>query len=199
MHEQNASDAPSPTPRRNVGNIIWLSLFAALMLAAALIWLWPHTSLPTATWREANVDLPWKHESVRVNAVEGHWESAAGNERMSLRTACYPVAHVELGEASGSGMLYIMFMDSKGKQAGDTINLYYEKGNFRPRKELNISAEGNKARVFIETGYDNPREFELHRVDESSELWRIRLFCRPEGTTDMQFLGFVTIPAKLQQ
>ncbi len=197
MHEQNASEAPTRTSRRSLGNIIWLSLFAALMLAAALVWLWPHSSLPTATGREVHSGLPWKHDSVQVKTVKGHWASAAGDERLSLRTAYYPVAEVELGDSSGSGMLYIMFMDDKRQQAGDTISLYYEKGSFRHRKELNIHAEGSKAHVFIETGYGKKTDFELHQVDESAPLWRIRLLYRPDGAADMQPLGFVTIPAKL--
>ncbi len=198
MQEQNESKAPSLVARIGLKNIIWLGIFAALTLAAATTWLWPHRTLPTATWREDNSTLPWKSESLTIESVTGYWKSAAGNERMMLRTAYYPVAEIELGESQGSGMLYITFTDSNDRQTGDTINLYYDKGNFRPRQEVNISAEGNKARVFIEAGYDKDSEFALLQFDESMPLWRINLSCRPEGAHDVQPVGSVTIPARLQ-
>ncbi len=199
MQEQNESKVPSFAARLGARNIICLSVFGILMLAAALAWLLPHAALRTATWREADNTLPWKSGSLVVKSLKGHWESSAGNERMMLRTAFYPVADIELGEAEGSGMLYINFTDSNGRQAGDTISLYYNKGAFNPRDEQNIKAEGNKARVHIETGYDREDEFRLHQLDESSDLWRISLHFRPEGAYDMQPMGYITIPAELGQ
>ncbi len=195
MQEQQATQAPSFLARVGLRNAIWLGIFATAMLAAAITWLWPYRTLPTATGREANSTLPWKTDSIRVEKVTGHWNSATGNERMMLRSAYYPVAEIELGESEGSGMLYIIFTDNRGRQAGDTITLYYNKGTFVPRTESNISIEGNKARVYVETGYDGDSDFELHRIDESDPLWRINLRYRPEGTSDVLPMGYVTIPA----
>ncbi len=199
MQEQKASKGVSRVKRIGIRNIIWLSLFGVLMLAVAITWLWPYRTLPTASWRDANSTLPWENESLKVEDVKGHWANATGNERMMLRAAYYPVAEIELGDSQGSGMLYITFSDSRGRQAGDTINLTYENGSFHPRHEVNISAEGKKARVFVETGYEQDSEFELHLFDASSPLWRINLQYRPEGAYDVQPMGFVTIPAKRAQ
>ncbi len=198
MQEQNESKAPSLVARLGTKNLIWLGVFVVMMLAVATTWLWPHRTLPTSSWRDANSTLPWQNDGLKVKELTGYWKSSAGNERMMLRTAYYPVAEIELGECDGSGMLYISFTDSNDRQTGDAINLYYEKGNFRPRQEVNIMTEGNKARVFIEAGYDKRCDFELHQFDESTPLWRVQLACRPEGARDVQPLGSVTIPAELQ-
>ncbi len=199
MQEQNASKATSFLKRFGVGNLVGTLIFGALMLAAALIWLLPYSTLPTASWREVNDNLPWEKDGLCLEEVRGCWLSSSGHERMALRAACYPVAELELGEAEGSGMLYVRFIDSNGRQAGDTIALSYSKGQFLPRQEVNIQAEGKKARVFVETGYDEEGAFRLHQLDESIPLWRVSVFCRPEGTQDMQPMGYVTIPARLQQ
>ncbi len=199
MQEQKASKATSVVARMGMGNIIWSGLLVILLLTAAGIWLRPYGDLATATWREADSTLPWEAEGLRVEKVRGYWESSEGNTRMALRAACYPVAEIELGEAQGSGMLYITFTDENTHQAGDTINLYYDKGQFRPRHELNIVAEGNKARVFVEAGYDRASEFELHQHDESSPLWRVNIFYRPEGSVDMRPVGSETIPARFEK
>ncbi len=199
MQEQNESKSPSLVARIGIRNLIWLGIFGALLLAVATTWLWSYRTLPTATWRELNDTLPWTSEGLRVESVKGQWKSAAGNERMMLRTAYYPEAEIELGESEGSGMLYIIFTDSNGRQAGDTISLYYNKGVFNTRKELNIDAEGNKARVFVEAGYDDESYFTLHQIDESSPLWRVNLRLRPEGAHNMRHMGCVTIPVELRK
>ncbi len=199
MQEQKASKATSIIARIGLKNIVGISIFTALMLAVAVTWLAPYNSLPTATWRVANDTLPWRNDSLRVENVTGHWESAAGNARMMLRTAYYPVADIELGESEGSGMLYVRFTDEKGHQAGDTINLYYNKGSFHPRQEVNITAEGTRARVFVEAGYDKESDFKLHQLDESIPLWRIEILYRPDGDADMKPMGSVTISAELEQ
>ncbi len=199
MQEQKASKAASFLGRFGMKNVIGLGILSILLLGAALTWLCPYASLPTASGRELNSTLPWENESLRVESVRGYWANSAGNERMMLRTACYPVAEIQLGESPGSGMLYVSFSDSNGHQAGDTINLYYSKGQFRSRKELNIEAEGDKARVFVEAGYDKLNEFELHQYDESSPLWRVNLYYRPEGSSEMTFMGSETIPATFEK
>ncbi len=196
MQEQNASKGASLVARIGMKNIIWLGIFSILMLAAAFTWLWPYRNLPTATWREANSTLPWVNEGIVVKDVKGHWESSAGNERLALRTAWYPVAEMELAESQGSGMIYVRFTDNNGVQVGDTVNLYYDKGNFQPRQETNIQAEGSKARVFVEAGFAKDNDFELHVLDESCPLWRVNLYFRPDGANDIRFLGSETIPAK---
>ncbi len=198
MQEQNESETPSLVARLGLWNIIGVAAFGVMMLTVAITWLWPYHSLPTATGREMNSDFPWEKESIAVENVQGYWKSSAGDARMMLRATCYPVAEIELGETEGSGMLYIVFTDSSGRQAGDTINLYYNKGKFNTRKEVNIEAEGNKARVFVETGYDDESYFRLHQIDESSALWRINLRYRPEGAYDVKSVGDVTIPAELK-
>ncbi len=197
MQEQKASNASSLVARIGVWNLIWLGILGVLLLAAAITWLWPYRALPTASWRDMNSNLPWKNDSICVEGVSGYWKSAKGNERMVLRAACYPVAEIELGESEGSGMLYISFTDENDHQAGDTISLYYNKGEFRPRKEVNIEASGNKACVFVEAGYDKETEYKLHMHDESQQLWRINLYYRPDGTTKMNYMGSETIPATL--
>ncbi len=198
MQDQKASKTAVLLAQFGTRNVISLIIFCLLLLAVALIWLWPSRSLPTSTWRDANSTLPWRNESVCVEKVKGAWVNSAGDERMALRTACYPVADIELGEAGGSGMLYITFIDERGHQAGDTLSLHYDKGQFLPRREPNMEAEGNKARVFIETGYETLKDFELHQYDEHSPLWRVRLHYRPEGAAEMSPLGFETIPASFE-
>ncbi len=197
MHEQKASKAARFVARIGIWNLVWMGLFGVLLLVAALIWLLPYNSLPTATWRNSNSTLPWEQDGLRVEKLCGHWESAAGNERMMLRVACYPAAELELGEAEGSGMLYLFFTDDKGHQAGDTITVWYDKGQFRPRKEVNIEAAGNRLRVFVEAGFEKMNDYELHLHDESRPLWRVWVHHRPEGTAEMKLLGYETIPATL--
>ncbi len=196
MQEQKASKAPNIVARLGLRNIIWLAVFGSLMLTAAIVWLRPHCGLTTSCGREAHNTLPWENEGIRVNEVKGHWMSSEGNERMMLRTAFYPVAEVTLSEAQGRGMLYIYFEDERGRRAGDPIYLTYANGEFTPREDMDVKAEGNKARVFIEAGYTQASEFELHCCDASSPLWRIHLRYRPEGKEAVTSLGSVTIPAR---
>ncbi len=198
MQEQKASKARNLVARIGLWNIIWMGLFSILILAVALIWLCPYSSLPTATGRNAHSTLPWEGGKLRVENVEGYWASSDGNERMMLRTAYYPVAEVTLGESQGSGMLYLHFEDERGRRAGDTITLTYENGQFNSRREMNITAEGSKARVFVETGFVQKSAFELHCCDAGSPLWRIHLSHRPTGDYHVEDLGSVTIPAKLR-
>ncbi len=196
MQEQKASKAPARKARLGLRNIIWLTIFGSLMLTAAIVWLRPHCGLATSCGREASCTLPWENEGICVNEVKGHWMSSEGNERMMLRTAYYPVAEITLGDAQGSGMLYIHFEDERGRRAGDSINLTYADGKFTPREDMDIRTEGNKARVLIEAGYTQASEFELHCCDASSPLWRIHLRYRPEGADTVTTLGSVTIPAR---
>ncbi len=195
MQEQEASKAPSRVARLGLWNIFWMVVCAALLLVAALAWLWPYHTLHTSTWREANSTLPWVGPGLTVKEVKGHWESSQGNERMMLRAVYYPVAEIELGQFQGSGMLYVSFTDGGGHQVGDTISLSYADGAFRPRTDVNIHTEGGKARVFIETGYENRSDFDLHMLDEYSPLWRVLIHHRPEGQYDVFPVGYVTIPA----
>ncbi len=196
MQEQNASKALSPIRRFGVKNSLWSSTAAALLLGAALVWLVPHCSLPTASWRDARSTLPWDAPTLRVEEVKGVWKSSKGHARMELRAAYYPVAEIGLGEAQGAGMLYVRFTDPAGHQVGDTINLHYKDGAFLPREDVNIHAAGAKATAFIEAGYDKETDFHLHEVDENSPLWRVKLFNRGEGEAEMHELGSVTIPAE---
>ncbi len=204
MQAQKASKTAQWVARIGRRNLIWGLIFAALMLTAALVWLLPYRHLPTASWRNADIDLPWETDSIIVEELRCHWQSSAGNERMELRASHYPVANIRLGEESrGSGMLYVRFTDSDGRPAGDTLYLYYENGNFKQREEVNIRAGGKEARVYVEEGFAvrargkrRLNDFNLHCADEHSPLWRVTLSYRPEGAAKPLPLGFATIPAE---
>ncbi len=198
MQEQKASKPATFVARFGLANIIWSSVCAALLLAAALVWLLPYASLPTATGRTADDTLPWEAPTLRVEKVSGCWMRSEGNARMQLRAAFYPEAVIELGDATGSGRLYVRFTDSNGHQSGDTITLSYKDGAFLPRREVNISAEGRAARVFVEAGFETENEFRLHEVSESEQLWRVNLSCLPQGESDIRPLGSITIPAEAE-
>ncbi len=196
MQAQNASKTRQFIARIGLRNLIWGGIFAGLLLTAAAIWLWSYRDLPTATGREANDTLPWQTGSLTVEEVRGHWRSSEGHARMELRAALYPVARLTLGEGQGSGMLYVRFTDSAGKQAGDIISLPYRDGSFVPRTESNINASGKTAEVYVEAGFESKDYFTLHQINEHSALWRIQVACMPEGTSTPRLLGFVTIPAE---
>ncbi len=169
-----------------------------LLLAAGFVWLWHYRNLPTSTWREVNDTLPWKGASLTVEELQGQWRSSAGHARMELRAAYYPVAKLRLGECQGSGMLYLRFTDSSGRQAGDIISLQYRDGAFVPRTASNINAAGKEAEVHVETGFEDKDAFILHQLNEHTALWRIAVAYMPEGNTSTALLGFVTIPAEVE-
>ncbi len=196
MQEQKASARASLITRFGVKNTIWTALCATLLLVAAILWLVPYASLPTASWRDFHHGLPWKSPTLRVNKVDACWKSSAGHKRMELRAAYYPTVAIELGVSQGSGLLNVRFTTGTGVQLGDTINLHYKDGAFMQREEVNIRTEGNKAELFVEAGYERTTDFHLHVLDEASPLWRVNLFNRAEGESEMQLLGSVTIPAK---
>ncbi len=198
MQEQKASKATSLLARFGIWNVIWLGICGAMVLVAAFAWLWPYRTLSTASWREANSTLPWTAPGIVVQDFSGMWKSSAGNERMMLRATYYPAANIELGSTQGDGLLYIRFTNGNGHQLGDTISLPYKNGAFQPRHEVNIRAEGSKAHVYVEAGFESKQDFELHTLDESAPLWRAHLYFRPDGDTSLHALGSVTIPAFAQ-
>ncbi len=196
MQAPKASKTKKFIARIGLRNIIWGGIFAGLLLSACAVWLWPYRKLPTATWREANNTLPWQNAGLVVDDLRAFWRSSKGHERMELRAAYYPVAKLQLGECEGSGMLYVRFTDSSGRQAGDILSLRYRDGAFVPQVSTNINAAGKEAELHVETGFSDRDYFTLHRLKQHEPLWRVTVACMPDGTPAPALLGFVTIPAE---
>lgn len=194
MQERDAQERGKGIGKPGKKNIFWMSLCLILLLMAFGAGLYAYRNLPTSQWREVvSPSLPWQGDGIRVESIDSHWRNSRGHARMELRAAYYPIAHIRLGESSGKGSLLIRFIDSNGDQVGDHISLSYESGHFLPVHDLNITAEGKEAEVFVESGFQDRDEFTLHLLTESTPLWRVIVWNRPEGSPEERFVGYVSV------
>lgn len=178
-------------------NIIWGSVCCVLLLTALIFGMYLYKDLPTSAWRESSTPLPWQDGHITIEKATSQWRSSKGNPRMELRALYYPIAHFTLGEGNGNGTLMIRFTDSDKVLRGGVISLPYRNGNFIPKSETNLQAAGKEAEVYVETGFTSEDDLKLHCLNESSPLWRVSVWNRPEGTDQESFLGYTCIPVSL--
>ncbi len=194
MQKSDAQEKMGIVSRLGTKNILWMSVSLVLLLTALGAGLYAYRNLPTSRWREViSPTLPWQGEGIQVQDINAHWRNSQGHARMELRAAYYPVANIRLGEGTGSGTLLIRFVDSSGDQVGDPISLPYEGGNFLPTRDHNIRAEGKEAEIFVESGFPSRDDFALHRLTETSPLWRVILWNRPADAPEERFVGYISV------
>lgn len=147
--------------------------------------------------RDLSDKLPWVMDELTVEEVETHWKSSEGIEMLSQRIHLYPEARIVLGQASGKGRIDVIFLNPEGTQVGDTHYLRYENGQFEKKKDRTSQADGNTARVWLETGYQSGDHFALHRVNTEENLWRVVLVHRTESNPKGIRIGQQSIKAEI--
>ncbi len=179
--------------RFKLSNLIWGGIFAAILLCGAAVGVYLYKNIPTSDWRMSGLALPWKSADVEIREADAFWRNSKGHARMELRAAYYPVLQLQLGDCGGSGHLIIRFADASGVQKGETISLAYNQGQFRPTQDTNVKAEAKTAEVFIETGFASDDMYTVHKLTETSPLWRVAVWSRPTGSYNEQFIGYTCI------
>lgn len=193
MQEQNAESKVGLLKKIGIMNLIWLTMFAGMVLVVLAAVAYTYRKVPTAHWRESGDKLPLKAVDLSVDDFKARWNNAKGNARLELRTNYYPSATITLGNGNGSGMLMVKFVDKRYEQHGAVIAIPYKDGQFVPQNDFNLKAEGKTAEVLLEYGYKDTNEYRLHQLTEEEPLWRAQLFQRPAGAQQTYFLGYTTI------
>lgn len=193
MQAPEEQEKPTKTPQRKIYNLIWGSLFGLALLGFAGFGVYVYKDVPTSDGRFISAVTPWTGAGVVVENAEAAWQSSAGNARMELRAAYYPVLHLQLGKGDGSGHILVHFADAGGVQKGDTVALAYEKGQFLPSRDINVQTKGNTAVAHVELGFATKDEYLVHKFTESSPLWRVVVTNRPAGSYDEQYIGYTCV------
>lgn len=194
MQETETSKNLPFAKRLGKTNLIWISVCCALMAAALAAGICLYKDLPTSEWRQSETPLPWKDEGICIDKAHARWQSSQGNPRMELRVLYYPLAHLELGQAQGSGTLLVRFTDSDGAVRGGSISLPYAHGSFIDPGESNVKIHGKSADVYAETGFISNEQLTLHNLSEGSALWRVSVWNRPAGVAEERFMGYSCLP-----
>ena len=84
-------------------NLIWLTMFAGMVLVVLAAVVYTYRKVPTAHWRESGNELPLKAVDLSIEDFKARWNNAKGNARLELRTKYYPSASIELGNGNGNG------------------------------------------------------------------------------------------------
>lgn len=190
------SAPPNKQPGRlrlSISSILWGGILCSLLLIGAGFGVYMYKDIPTSDWRESRQPTPWYASGIRLDEAYSLWCNSEGHARMELRAAYYPSVRIQLGECKGSGHLIVRFANSAGSQAGETIFIPYENGSFRSTQETNITASGYTAEAHIETGFPSKDEYLIHKLTETSPLWRAIIWNRPAGSYEEQYLGFVCV------
>lgn len=193
MQEQNAETKAGLLKKIGIMNLIWLTMFAGIVLVVLAAVAYTYRNIPTAHWRESGDKLPLKAVDLSVDDFKARWNNSKGNERLELRTKYYPSVNITLGEGSGSGMLLVKFVDKRNEQHGAVTAIPYKDGQFVPQNDFNLKAEGKKAELLLEHGFNDTNEYRLHQLTEEEPLWRAQLFQRPLGAQQTFYLGYTTI------
>ena len=193
MQEQNAESKVGLLKKIGLMNLIWLTMFAGMVLVVLAAVAYTYRKVPTAHWRESGDKLPLRAVELSIEDFKARWNNAKGNARLELRTNYYPSATITLGNGNGSGMLMVKFVDKRYEQHGAVIAIPYKDGQFVPQNDFNLKAEGKTAEVLLEYGYKDTNEYRLHQLTEEEPLWRAQLFQRPAGAQQTYYLGYTTI------
>ena len=193
MQEQNAESKVGLLKKIGLMNLIWLTMFAGMVLVVLAAVAYTYRKVPTAHWRESGDKLPLRAVELSIEDFKARWNNAKGNARLELRTNYYPSATITLGNGNGSGMLMVKFVDKRYEQHGAVISIPYKDGQFVPQNDFNLKAEGKTATALLEYGYKDTNEYRLHQLTEEEPLWRAQLFQRPAGAQQTYFLGYTTI------
>ncbi|MBO5684507.1 MAG: hypothetical protein J6R92_06115 [Akkermansia sp.] len=186
-------DHETEKPQKTGGkNKVWGGI-ALLILAIGVISFWcTMHKLPHAEWRNEFKPLSWEAAGVCIDHAEAYWKASAGDSRMELRAFCFPVCHLELDEAEGSGMVTVRFQNGQGVQMGDRINIPYKDGKFLPRESNSMHVTETEATVRLEDGFLSQDEYTLHQFNQDAPLWRVYVECRPQAG-DLQPMGYLSI------
>lgn len=193
MQEQNAESKVGLLKKIGIMNLIWLTMFAGMVLVVLAAVAYTYRNIPTAHWRESGDKLPLRAAELSIDDFKARWNNAKGNARLELRTKYYPSVDIKLGNGTGSGMLLVKFIDKRFEQHGAIIGIPYKDGQFITQNDFNLKAEGKTATALLEEGFNNPEDYRLHQLTEREPLWRAQLFQRPAGTQQTFYLGYTTI------
>lgn len=193
MQAPEEQEKPAKKPRIKVSNLIFGGIFGFMLLGLAGFGVYTYKNVPASKGRFISARTPWVGTGVVVDSASAGWQSSAGNARMELRAAYYPVLQLELGGGDGSGHLLVRFADASGAQKGETVALPYEKGQFSASRDVNVQSEGNKAAVHVELGFGTKDDYLVHKFTESSPLWRVVVTNRPSGSYEEQYIGYTCI------
>ena len=193
MQEQNAESKVGLLKKIGIMNLIWLTMFAGMVLVVLAAVAYTYRKVPTAHWRESGDKLPLRAVDLSIEDFKARWNNAKGNARLELRTNYYPSATITLGNGNGSGMLMVKFVDKRYEQHGAVIGIPYKDGQFVSQNDFNLKAEGKTAEILLEYGYKDTNEYRLHQLTEEEPLWRAQLFQRPAGAQQTYYLGYTTI------
>lgn len=176
---------------------VWGVLGCSLISAALVGVLWFYIEMPMHVNRDLSDARPWSDGELEIVEVEATWKDAGNHPILSKRTRLYPEVSLRLAAAPGKGRIDVIFLNPDGTQVGDPHNLHYTNGQFEKRQDRISVTEGNKATVWLETGYLSLDHFELHRINMEENLWRVVLIHRPEGANQTTRLGQVSIKAEI--
>lgn len=176
---------------------LWGALGGGLILATLAGILWFYIEMPMHVNRDLSDDLPWKHQDLVIDNATAAWKDATGNPILAKRTRLYPEVSFNLVSAPGKGRIDVIFLNPDGTQVGDTHNLRYADGQFEKRQDRISETSGNKATVWLETGYTSTDFFDLHRANQEENLWRAVFYYRPDGNNKAIRLGQLSVKAEL--
>lgn len=196
MQEPKEQRNAEEKPRKKIINLIWGAIFGMMLLGLAGAFVYIYRNVPTSEWRQSSSPTPWRGAGVIVNEAEASWRNSAGDARMELRAAYYPVMRLQLDTCEGRGTIIVRFADETGAQRGESISIAYANGAFTPSRDRNVVAEGNKAEVHIESGFPTADEYLVHKFTESAPLWRVVVTNRPAGTYEEHFIGYTCVLPK---
>ena len=183
---------PTKSVKGKLSRSAW-GILSLLLLIGAGIYFWSLVNkAPYAEWRNAFQPLPWKHEGVVISKAEAVWKNSKGDERMELRSFCFPSARIKLDEAQGEGLISIRFFDNSGAQIGDRSNIPYKDGSFTARNTPSVQINGNEVIVRLEDGYKTRDLYTLHQVDMNEPYWRVEVECIPQGQ-ERAHMGHISV------
>lgn len=198
---QNSNAIPQEKKPQQKSKISLLGAICGYsLIGIALIGgIWGYNQLPKGEYRDMSQPTPWMGEGIEISSIEASWKNSKGNERLQSRTTWYPHAVIKLAPINGKGRIDVIFRADNGSQVGDTVNLFYENGTFKPKDDIIVNTEGNTATCWQESGYATHDAYHLHQLNIQGELWRVEVYNRPDNSGNATCIGVASIPAPLDE
>lgn len=206
MQEEKAKKKEGLLKKIGIFNLICITLFVGALLLSAAYVAYSYRHIPTHENGEHQVELPWVGENLIIRSAEFGWVNVKGNEWMAMKGITHtPFVKVNIDGTTGSGTLYIQFINSQGHYVGQPTTIVYRDGTFETIDRKYYHATGTEATayafpVFLNTHIVSANDqFITHFNDKRSPLWRVEISYLPADSADNKplFLGYSTIQKKL--
>lgn len=209
MHEEKTEKTETKMgllKKIGVVNLVFITLFVGALLLSAAAVAYMYRNIPTHNNGEHMKELPWKGEDVIIREAEFGWADVSDNDWMVMNGIKHtPFVSLNIEGTTGSGTLYIRFLNSDGYYTGPATTVQYKDGTFETIDRRYYHASGTQATayaypVFTGTNIISANDqFIQHFNDERSKHWQAEISYLPANSDSKRPipLGYSTIQKKL--